>query len=258
MTYINEFPHPRVAVHFHPTSKQLTFDDVEYALDHRVHAIELDLHYRPSDGKVICNHDKVTDESRPLDEIIEHILGRKGEYPTVNHDGRQFFLVLEPKENSAVLFHATALVLERYAAQFSTAVSKGDAPRGITVVITGAYPREFYAHFPPDRVNRLCIAETHDYAGEMANLSPKSQPFQWVSIRYGEGMKTRVDALHNGTDPAVHGRFNVRIWDGHKHMADCLTDGADSVNADRDEITTLQGLIANQPPKSTGSGNISR
>ncbi len=243
MTYINEFPHPKVIVHWHPTTSQFTLDDLQHALGKHVHAAELDVHYRPSDGQVICNHDSATPVSPTLDEAIKLILRAKGQSPTVNHDGLQFFLVIEPKENLPVLFDGIANVLSRYVRYLSTAVVKGGPPRGITIVITGGYPREFYAHFPPEMINRLCIAETHDYAGEITNLSALQTCFQWVSLKYGRDID-RMKALQTGTDPRLQGRFNVRIWDGHANMDKCVEAGADSINADRDEIDTLYDLIA--------------
>ncbi len=243
-THIREFHHPRVVVHWHPSSKQLTLDDVRFALDHKVHAVELDVHVRASDGMVVCNHDRATAESPTLESAIETILAHEGKSATVHADGWQFFLVLEPKENSPALFDCIAETLQRHSNILSTSVSKGDAPRGITVVITGSYPREFYSHFKPEQINRLCIAETHDYSDEIVNLSPGRTQFQWVSIRYGKDIVSRVRSLHDGTDTGAKGRFNVRIWDGHAAMSECLAAGADSVNADRDEIVTLQELIA--------------
>jgi hypothetical protein len=247
MTYINEFPHPRVVVHYHPTAEQFSLDDVEFALGKGVHAIEVDVHYRPSDGMIVCNHDKVTAESPALDQVIELILRKKGDSPSVNGDGLQFFLVIEPKENSPVLFDGVARVLSRYVRSLSTGAVKGGRPRGITVVITGAYPRQFYSHFPPEMVNRLCIAETHDYAGEISSLSSTETCFQWISLRWGVE-KSRVYDLQHGVDTRLQGRFKVRIWDGHANMDKCLAFGADSVNADRDEIDTLNELIGSHHP----------
>ena len=244
MTYIHEFPHPRMAVLWHPTSKQFTLDDLQYALLHGVRSVEVDVHLRPSDGRVVCNHDRPTEDSPVLEQVIERVLTHKGASRTVHNDGLQFLLVLEPKANSPRLFDGIASVLDRYARHFSTSVPQSGSPRGITVVITGSYPREFHAHFAQERVNRLCVAETHDYTGEITNLAADGTGFQWASLRYADGIRARVAALHNGTDPSIPGRFNVRIWDGHKNMDKALASGADAVNADKDEIGALEVLIA--------------
>ena len=149
--FINEFPHPPLVVHFHPNTGQFKLDDLRFALDHKVHAVELDLHFR--DGIVVCNHDSATSESPTLRQALDMIFRRKV------RDGLQFFIVLEPKENSGALFDAILKVLGDYQARLSMSSKRLSKPRDVTVVITGAYPAEFYSHFAPGAVNRLCIVE---------------------------------------------------------------------------------------------------
>lgn len=248
-TYINEFPHPRLAVHFHPTTEQFKLADLQYALNHKVHAAELDLHLRDSDGQVVCNHNEATPVSPTLTSAINLIISKKGLSSTVNGDGRQFFLVLEPKENSGKLFDEILRVLNHYKSYLSTSATKLAKPRGITVVITGSFVREFYAYFAPEAVNQLCIVETHNYADEIIDLAQHKQVFQWVSIRhsqtYGEDC-ARVCALHNGTDSSTPGKFNVRIWDCHKDLKLSINTGADSLNCDRDEIEEFLRVLSSK------------
>jgi hypothetical protein len=248
-TYINEFPHPRLVVHYHPTGQQLTLEELGQALDRKVGAIEVDLHIRESDGQVVCNHNAATAESPTLTQVIELILKRKSGAETVNHDGLQFFLVLEPKQNSARLFDGIANVLRKYQQCFSTAVGPKDGPRGITVVITGSYPSEFYSHFEPAVIDPLCIAERHNYSGEVTDLSKHGRPVNWISIRHsktpGDDAK-RVRALQSATDHGSPGKFNVRIWDCHQDLALGLATGADSLNCDLAEIDPFLKMLADR------------
>lgn len=248
-TWIHEFPHPRLVVHYHPNTGQFRLAELKSALEKGVNAVELDLHLRESDGKVVCNHNGATAQSPTLAEALDVILAKKGTADTVNRDGRQFFVVLEPKQNSPRLFDAIAELLTEYQAHLSTAVGPTDKPRGITAVITGSYTTRFYAHFKPDVINRLCITERHNYEGEITNLSKGKPCINWVSIRHsrtaGDDAK-RVRALHEGTDPALPGTFNVRIWDCHKDLAVGLAAGADSLNCDIDEIEVLHKMLKNR------------
>lgn len=248
-TYIHEFPHPRPVVHYHPNTRQFRLAELKCALERGVNAVELDLHLRVGDGEVVCNHNGATAESPTLAEALNTILAKKGPAETVNGDGRQFFVVLEPKQNSPRLFDAIAQLLAGYQAHLSTAVGPADKPRGITVVITGSYAARFYGHFKPEVINRLCVAERHNYEGEIANLSRGTTCINWVSIRHsrtaGEDAK-RVRALHDGVDPTLPGKFNVRIWDCHKDLAVGLAAGADSLNCDIDEIEVLHKMLDNR------------
>jgi len=163
-TFIHEFPHPEVVEHYHPRAGQsLQLRDIRYALEQGCHGIELDLHLR--DGEVVCNHDGPEMASPRLEDALRLIVRYMDRSPTVQRDGRQFFLVIEPKTNDPALFDATARVLERYADHFSTAAGPEDGPRGITVVVTGAHLGPFGARlgdYPP-ALDRLCILENNDY-----------------------------------------------------------------------------------------------
>ena len=142
------------------------------------------------------------------------------------------------------MFEAILKVLGDYRTHLSTSSEPLNKPRGVTIIITGAYPRQFYAHFPKEAVNRLCIVEGHDYTGEITDLS--GQRFQWVSIKHSKKLgddARRVRALHDGTDPAIPGKYNVRIWDCQGDLADALSSGADSLNCDRDELDEFQHLL---------------
>ncbi len=246
--YIHEYPHPRVIVHYHPSRRQFTLDDVRFALAQEVHALELDLHLRQQDSRVVCNHDRATAASPCLEQVADLVLSKKGDSATVNHDGHQFFLVLEPKNDDAMLFDGILKVLQRYAVHFSTAVSEGDAPRGITVVISGEFRHMFLRHFPPEQINRLCIVEDHNYEGEIVNLAEHQTPFQWVTFRSG-GERGRVNRLHTGTDPQLEGRYNVRVWDcSSDDLGLCLASGVDQINCNRDQVEELARLIRGQTP----------
>jgi hypothetical protein len=248
VTYIHEFPHARVVVHYHPTSEQFTLEDVDLALDQRVHALELDLHFRPQDRQIVCNHDRPTTISPTLDQVVSRLLDQMGSSATLHADGRQFFLVLEPKHFSTDLFDGVLEHLERYAPHLSTAVRRGDAPRGITVIITGEYRRHFHAHFAATRINRLCIVEDHDYSQEILNLAAGHPPFQWVALKSG-GERGRVNDLHTGQDTQLRGRYNVRVWDCRpRDLGQCLASGVDQINCDRAYMETLKQLIRDHAP----------
>ena len=91
MSYIREFPHPSIVIHYHPTRRQFSLDDVRFALCEGLHALEVDLHLCGRDGQVVCNHDRPSAQSPALDQVIDLILTLKGNRATVNDDGRQFF-----------------------------------------------------------------------------------------------------------------------------------------------------------------------
>lgn len=245
-TYIHEFLHPRIVIHYHPKTSQFRLSELQVALEKTVNAVELDVHLRESDHQVVCNHDSPTAESPTLIEAIDLIIKRKGTAATVNGDGQQFFVVLEPKENSPRLFHPIASVIKRYEPFLSTAVGPNHGPRGITVVVTGSYPRQFYSSFQPKIINRLCLAETHDYAGEIRNLSRRAANVNWISIRHSKTAGAdakRIAALHSGTEKETPGRFNVRIWDCHRDLAIGLAAGADSLNCDLEEIEPFRKML---------------
>lgn len=248
-THVHEYPHAPVVLHYHPVSGvQFTLDEVRFALAREVHAIELDLHYRASDGQVVVNHDGATPESPTLAQVIDLVVEKKAGFATVHDDGYQFFLVLDVKQVSSLLFEGIVEVLGRYTEHLSTAVAPGDPPRGITAVITGEAD-ELYAHFQTRReqLNRLGIVERHDYSAEIGNLSACAVPFQWVSVQH-DGQRGRVNPLHSGTDGQLAGRYNLRIWDCDDDPV-CLASGADDVNTDPDEVEGFEQLIASQKPR---------
>lgn len=253
MSYIHEFPHPRVGVQFHPTHEQFTVDDVRFALDKEIHALELDLHLRRADGRIVCNHDGPTASSPALEQVIDLVLEKMGDRATLYDDGCQFFLVLEPKANSPPLFEAILEVLNRYADRLSTGVSRGDAPRGITVVITGKFALDFFArldriHSSPHPINGLCIVEGRDYDSEITNLAEGQPVFQWVALRSGDE-RSRVNDLHTGADRELEGRYNVRVWDCKPDaFSVCLATGVDQINSDREQVAALKHVIADQVP----------
>lgn len=250
-TYIHEYPHPRVIIHYHPAAgEQLTLDHVQFALLHELHAIELDLHYR-EDGQIVANHDGPTAASPTLDQAIQRIVKHANGDTTVHHDQRQFFLVLEPKEKDARLFNAIVQILGEYTAYLSTAVRGGDPPRGMTVVITGDYVQQFAAHFASSQRNRLCIVEGYDYSDEIINLSDDQAVFQWVeSIRH-DRERGRINALHAGTDPHIQGMYNVRVWDCQTYadLGIGLASGADALNVDYAQVAHFKQMLGHQSPR---------
>jgi hypothetical protein len=245
-TYIHEFPHPRVIVHYHPMAgEQFTLDHVQFALGRAVHAIELDLHYR-EDGQVVANHDSATAESPTLGQVVQRIIQQAQGDTTVHHDHRQFMLVLDLKANDVRLFCGIVQILSSYAPYLSTAVSQGDPPRGLTVVITGDYVQQFYAQFSSGQRNQLCIVEGYDYSEAIINLSEAQIPFQWVEAFQRNRERGRINALHAGTDPCLHGIYNVRVWDCQniEDLSIALASGADAINADHDQVELLQYMIS--------------
>lgn len=247
MSYIREFPHASLLIHYHPTRRRFSLDDVRFALGEGLHALEVDLHLCGRDGRVLCNHGRPCAQSPALDQVIDLILTWKGNRATVHGDGRQFFLVLDPKDGSVRLFSEILTILDRYARHWSTAVSERDPPRGITVVVSGKYGHQLHAHFQADKVNRLCIVESHHYGPEIRNLAEGQPPFQWVALKSGDE-RGRVNSLHAGTDARVQGQNNVRVWDCNPDdLLVCLASGADQINCDHGQVTTLKRMMRNQP-----------
>jgi len=194
-----------------------------------VHGIELDVRLRHSDRTPVCNHSRKGLADRPtLAAAIDRILEYRGDSKTVQKDGLQFFIVLDIKEYSAVLEDRIVETLRRYTDSWST--SAGELPRGITVIASGAA-----AGLVADS---LFIVEGRDYAGRIRNLSAGGGRFQWIAIQH-PGERGRVRALHAGTDIGVRGAFNVRAYDCHGAMGACIAAGVDAVNADLEELPSL-------------------
>jgi hypothetical protein len=257
VSYIHEFPHPRLVVHFHPDPDDggpFTAGQVQHALDLGVHAVELDLRFRAEDGAVACDHNQVRARSPTLAQIIDLVLAHKGAAATVNDDGRQFFLVLEPKEASVDLFEGLFATLRRYRAVLSTAVDEGDPPRGMTVVLTGSFRRRCYGYLFARHgleVNQLFITEDVDYSGVITALSNRgATSFQWTAISYDDNFG-RVNALHSGRDSSVTGRCNVRVWDtkGGDALRLAVASGADSVNCNVSMIAAFEDILLHQEPR---------
>ena len=197
-TFIHEFPHARVSIHYHPhgTNDQQdpTLASITKALIKGVHEIELDLRYRPKDQQVVANHGGLRDDSPTLQQILDRTIDfqrREGRNrATIQGDNRQFILVLEPKDKAhkdcsfAGLFKDCLFVglfnfLKANESLLSTSVGPHDGPRGLTVVITGDLRDEFYKEFASQGLNRLAIIEDHDYSAEIINLRPTiSRVFQ--------------------------------------------------------------------------------
>ena len=257
--YIYEYPHTRVSIHAHPHSgERLNLDKIRSALSKRVHEQELDLHYRRSDGQIVADHDNAFSSSPTLTSIIDAILAHRGTASTVQNDGRQFMLVLEPKQpendeegNVQQLLEGTFTVLQRYAPYFSTAVGRFGAPRGITVVITGSLAQTFYQQYQGRGLNRLAVVEEHNYAGEITDRSPAQNPrlpFQWTALKYGDSsgeLRGMVNARHDSG-------YNVRAWfddDGDDAVRVAFAAGADSLNCDFNQIDFCNGMLRSQQPR---------
>jgi hypothetical protein len=224
---------------------QFLLSHAQYALDHGAHAIELDLHMRG--GDVICNHDGPTPESPRLRDVMALLVQYLGQKATVHGDNRQFFLVLEPKDDDPAIYRQVFDILGEQMAHLSTAARPADKPRGITVVITGAHVGDMRAYFA-DRLsdlNRRCILEGHDYSREIGNLSDGKFPFQWTAIQH-PGEYGRVNALHSGTDSRLKGRYNVRVWGEGASLGDALASGADSINCDHEQVVPFEALVRRQ------------
>lgn len=242
-THIHEFPHPKAVAHYHPRAgQQLRLQDVRYALEQGVHGIELDLHMR--DGEVVANHDGPTPPSPRLSDALRLIVRYQDRFPTVQRDGRQFFVVIEPKVNDPALFDATVDVLEGFAPHLSTAVGPGDGPRGITVVVTGGHVGPFAERYQDsrERLDRLFIMENRDYSGRIVSLAPGIPRFQWTAIQYPRH-RGRVEALHAGTDESLKGRYNIRVWATGNNLEELLASGVDSINVDHEQIPAFVARV---------------
>jgi len=242
---ICELPHAPLVVQLHPSADEpFRLEDIDEALREGVNGIELDLRYRAGDGAVVCGHSKRGLADRPtLAQSIERVLRFMGDSPSVQRDGRQFFLVLDFKERSAGLYDGSIATLRRYAARWSTSAAPAGPPRGITVVASGQRAG-LKAHVEGRTLDSLCIIEGVDYADRIRNRSPEpGRGFQWIAIQH-PGERGRVRALHAGTDLSARGAYNVRAYDCHGSLPDCVARGVDAVNADRGEIARARALGA--------------
>ena len=237
-----EFPRAHVVVEYHPSaSRPFTLGEIDTALDAGVHAIELDLRYRPADGAVVCSHLKKGLEARPtLAEAIERVLSFQGGAPTVRGDGLQFYLVLDIKDDSPALAAGVVRALRQHTERWSTAAGPGGEPKPITVVISGKHSR-LARQFPVRTLDSLCVLEGVDYGNRIENRSESRGTFQWISLKH-PAKRERVRALQLGRDDSVRGRFNVRIYGCGSRLEDCFDSQADAVNADQDQLLRARAL----------------
>jgi len=241
---ISEFPHPPLVVSFHPSANEpFTLEDIDRALQEGASGIELDLRFRPEDRTVVCGHSERSLSDHPtLHESIRRVLRFMGDSPSVHRDGRQFFLILDLKERSAPLYDGVIAELRRDAAHLSTSAPFTGPPRGITVIASGERAG-LLARVEGRTLDSLCIVEGVNYVGRIRSASPvPGRGFQWIAIQH-PGERGRVRALHDGMDLSARGAYNVRVYDCHEALPDCVTHGADAVNADRGEISRVRALL---------------
>jgi len=241
---ISELPHPAIVVSFHPSANEpFTLADIDRALQEGASGIELDLRFRPEDQAVACGHSARGLRGHPtLHDSIERVLRFMGDSPSVHRDGRQFFLILDLKERSVPLYDGVIAELRRYAARWSTSAPSTGPPRGLTVIASGERAG-LLARVEGRTLDSLCIVEGVNYAGRIRSTSPvPGRGFQWIAIQH-PGERGRVRALHDGMDLSAHGVYNVRVYDCHEALPDCVARGADAVNADRGEIARARALL---------------
>ena len=262
VTYIHEFPHPRLMIMYDPGASKESFDKDRgrEALRRGASGLELHVRWRDADRTVVSNHDgDVTAADPTIAEIVDRILQRKGNFPTVYNNGRQFFVVLEIKhddnavrENNAI--DGTFSLMQRYAAFLSTAVGATDPPRPLTFVVTGDAPR-FYQRLSSKgaALNRLCIVEGTDYSAGTNRIQPvdNSPPFQWRTFKQGSE-HGQINPLHLGSANPPGGPFNVRIWNemGAEDFRVALSTGADSLNENPEDLNLddAERVIVDQRP----------
>lgn len=242
--YIHEFPHPSAVVSFHPRKGQpFTLTQLDKALSEGVRAVELDLRFRHSDGAVVCSHENRELAQRPtLGEALDAIRRLRGGSATVRHDGLQFFVFLDLKDESPEFHRALMRALAARAGCFANSGHADSGPRGITVIVTG-YRAALERNVPQRGLDTLCVVEGREYDGDRltdrssVGRAPDADPetFQWTSVEYPVE-RSRVGAIHDGSDDRVRGVFNVRVIGARGHVARALDSGADAVNADLDEI----------------------
>jgi hypothetical protein len=242
--YIHEFPHPPAIVEFHPRKDEpFTLAQLDQALREGVRAVELDLRLRRSDGAVVCSHGNRDLAHRPtLGEALDAIRRLRGVSTTVRHDGLQFFVFLDLKDESPEFQHALMRVLAARAGCFANSAHADSGPRGITVIVTG-YRAALERTVSQRGLDTLCVIEGREYDGERladrssVDRAPDADPetFQWTSVEYPVE-RSRVRAIHDGNDDRVRGVFNIRVVGARGNVARAMDSGADAVNADLDEI----------------------
>jgi hypothetical protein len=247
-----------VNVHFHPTSSpSLTLGMVETALDQGVRAVEFDLRERANGAgyDIVSGHDRAEQSSPTLQQVFQAILDRMGIAPTVQDDGYQFFLVLEPKESTPRMYEQILDILETHEDQLSTAVGPCDGPRPITVVMSGASTtiRETLvtAHGGDvdhvfAEVDRLFITEDYEYpTGGYVNLSGDDATYKWRS-REHEGERGLVNDRHL---KGVNLRTFFSWPDDLDDAREAFLAGSDEVNCDHDQVSACMDFIRSQDPR---------
>jgi len=249
VTYISEFPHPRLIILYDPYPDSYDADTVRRPLRGRASAIELPL--RLGKRGVVVAHDTAHSGSPTLAQMIQHVLDWKGPSATVLNDDRQFFLILALKQKSHAFHLGIVEQLALFQSYLSTAVTSDDRyrPRCLTVLITG-HTTEFYNDLKGPGLNRLCIVEGIDYSQEpnpIRNLSP-DRPFQWTAYSW-DAISGKVNANHLGSS-----QFNVRAWYTDDYLGDAdlqftLATGADAVNVRPDNFDLFKAVILSQRPR---------
>jgi hypothetical protein len=198
-----------------------------------VSGAELDLQWRAADSTVVCGHDRRGLEARPtLEQALQAIFGFQGPRATVRGDGRQFFVVLDLKDERPAFHRGLIRTLAAHAARFSNSASPSSEPRGITVVITGfraALERSILAAV----LDTLCLIESRNYGTRIRNVGVGR--FQWLALDDPVD-RTRVRDIHEGRDGRALGAFSVRVVAAGSHVARAIEAGADAVNSDLDQI----------------------
>jgi len=232
---IHEFPHPSVVVQFHPRGdRRFQVSDLEEALRLGASAAELDLRWREADSSVVCSHDRRDVGAAPsLDQALAVLFGVQDEGSTVQHDGLQFFLVLDLKEEQPAFHRALVRSLAAHAARWASSGSPTPDPRGITVVISG-FRAALERSVGSAALDTLCIVEARNY-GRRIQVQDGPSRFQWLAVDYPID-RERVRDFHEGRDPRARGRFNVRVVAAGPNLARAVAAGADAVNADLGEI----------------------
>jgi hypothetical protein len=260
VTYINEYPHPRLIVMLDPYPDKRGLDVLDSALDLGASAFEVPIRLR-SNGEVVWAHDE-GQENEPgaikLSDVIERVLARKGGWPTVLNDGHQFFLVLALKDPSETFGDALLATLEPFRSLLSTAVGPGDPPRPLTAILTSE-KGAFLNH--PARLARsreLCLVEEADYKAVDGIVAHSSDPFLWFAFDKDQAIHS--EGANQGQVNAQHQRrFNVRIfYTDDEPDADllraALATGADSVNARPKVHRLLNNVIGDQEPRGLNPG----
>jgi len=262
-SFANELPRAEPVLSFHPRADTpFTLDHLRRALRAGVHGAELDLRWRAADSTVVCSHDARDLSKRPtLAAALDAILQYQGASRSVQHDGRQFYVTLDLKEQGAAYHRAILRALRERAAHWSTSVRPGEEPRGITVVASGSRTA-FEQVVPAAQLDSLCLIEREDATlrGRIFDLSDRDGPLAWVALEHPT-TRERIHAIHEGRDAQFGGRFNVRVYGAGKRFADAIEMGADAVNVDLQDVAAARTRVkegvragAGAEPPTAGAG----